>query len=189
MSHIAVIYHSGYGHTEKLAQYIVKGIEKTEGATVTLLSAEDAIQDIAKLAECDAMIFGTPTYMGSMTAKFKEFMEASSRIWMQQGWKDKLAAGFTNSGSLSGDKLNTLIQLSVFAAQHGMIWIGQGEPCGSPKGDPANANAVNRMGSALGAMAQSENDSPEVTPPAGDLETAEKLGERVATIALRFKAA
>ena len=121
-------------------------------------------------------------YMGSVSAPFKAFMDASSGVWMKHKWKDKVSAGFTNSHSLSGDKLNSLIQMAVFAAQHGMIWVGQAEPNQSPDGFPGKADAVNRIGSTLGAMAQSENDSPEVTPPSGDLKTAELLGQRVAEI-------
>ena len=59
-----------------------------------------------------------------MLKRLKEFMEKSSRKWYEQKWKNKITAGFTNSHSLSGDKLNYLMQLVVFAAQHGMIWVG-----------------------------------------------------------------
>ncbi|MFV9972394.1 MAG: hypothetical protein AB8V06_05700 [Francisella endosymbiont of Hyalomma asiaticum] len=51
-------------------------------------------------------------------------MEKSSRKWYEQKWKNKITAGFTNSHSLSGDKLNYLMQLVIFAAQHRMIWVG-----------------------------------------------------------------
>ena len=106
---------------------------------------------------------------------------------MKQRWQNKIAAGFTNSFSMSGDKLNVLIQMAIFAAQHGMIWVGQSEPNQSPENQPGNIHAINRMGSYLGAMAQSENDTPDRTPSLGDLQTAIKFGERVACVTHRFK--
>ncbi len=188
MTKIAIVYHSGYGHTEVQAQHVLKGAQSVPGVTASLITAEAATADLDQLADADAIIFGSPTYMGSVSAPFKAFMDASSGVWFGRGWKDKIAAGFTNSYSMSGDKLNTLIQMAVFAAQHGMIWVGQGEMNASPEGKPGDANAINRMGSTLGAMAQSENASPEVTPPAGDLKTAELLGIRVAEVTKRFVA-
>ena len=124
MTKIAVVYHSGYGHTGVQAEAVARGAGKVPDTIVTLLTAEEA-QKWELLADADAIIFGSPTYMGSAAAEFKKFMEASSKLWYTRDWKDKVAAGFTTSASQSGDKLNTLIQLAVFAAQHGMIWVGQ----------------------------------------------------------------
>ncbi len=186
MSKVAVVYHSGFGHTEVQAKSVLKGALSVEGTDAELIKVDDILDQPEKLNEADAIIFGSPTYMGSVSAPFKAFMDASSKVWFSQGWKDKVAAGFTNSHSLSGDKLNTLIQMSVFAAQHGMIWVGLAEMNASPDGEPGKEDAVNRIGSFLGAMAQSENESPEVTPPSGDLKTAELLGERVAKLAQKL---
>jgi len=183
---IAIVYHSGYGHTEVQAEHVRKGAASVKGVETLFIKAEDAINNLEQLENADAIIFGSPTYMGSVSAKFKEFMEVSSSIWFKQRWKDKVAAGFTNSHSLSGDKLNSLMQMAVFASQHGMIWVGQAELNQSPDGEPGKADAINRIGSFLGAMAQSENDTPEVTPPSGDLKTAELLGERVANITIKI---
>ena len=126
MSLIAIVYHSGYGHTAKQAEAVARGALSVAGATAALVKVEDIDRHWADLEKADAIIFGSPTYMGSASAPFKTFMDASSKVWAAQGWKDKLAAGFTNSASQSGDKLATLQQLAVFAAQHGMIWIGLG---------------------------------------------------------------
>jgi multimeric flavodoxin WrbA len=138
------------------------------------------------LHAADAIIFGCPTYLGSASAEFKKFIEVTSGFWTQQKWKDKLAAAFTNSGSQSGDKLNTLVQLAVFAAQHGMIWVSLGLLPGN-NSSTGSVNDINRLGGWMGAMAQSNVDQgPDVAPPANDLETASLLGKRVAEIALRF---
>lgn len=183
MVRVAVVYHSGFGHTAVQARAVVRGAESVPGCEVRLLTSEEATSKLAELDSFDALVFGCPTYLGSVSAPFKAFMDASGRTWLRQGWKDKVAAGFTNSGGLSGDKLNVLIQLAVFAAQHGMIWVG---PTTIPTG--TGPDDLNRMGSYLGAMAQSENDKPEVTPPAGDIRTAEEFGRRVVAATQRWMA-
>lgn len=187
MTKIAVVYHSGFGHTEVQAKHIAKGVMAVEHVSAELIPVEQVTENPAQLNDADGIIFGSPTYMGSVSAPFKAFMDASSKVWFTQEWKDKIAAGFTNSHSLSGDKLNTLVQISIFAMQHGMIWVGLGELNHSPDGEAGKSDAINRLGSFLGAMAQSENDTPEVTPPSGDLKTAELLGARVASVAQGLK--
>lgn len=182
MAKVAIAYHSGFGHTAKQAQHVKIGVDLVSNCSADLFRVDENINNIDKLNNYDALIFGSPTYMGSVSAQFKTFMDASSKFWMQRSWLNKVAAGFTNSHSMSGDKLNTLIQLTIFAMQHGMIWVGNSEMNQSPDGYPAKPEAINRIGSHLGAMAQSENLPPETTPPSGDLKTAELLGKRVAEI-------
>jgi NAD(P)H dehydrogenase (quinone) len=186
MAKVAVVYHSGYGHTARQAEAVARGARGVPGTAVTLLTSDEAQKVWADLASADAIVFGAPTYMGSVSAQFKAFMDASSKVWMTQGWKDKLAAGFTNSGSHSGDKLNSLVQLAVFAAQHSMVWVGLGLMPGnnSSKGSPED---LNRTGFYLGAGAQSNVDQgPDAGPTASDLRTAEHLGKRVAEAAIRW---
>lgn len=186
MTKIAVVYHSGYGHTAAQAQAVARGAKKVAGAEVLLLTSEEA-QKWELLADADAIIFGSPTYMGSASAQFKAFMDASSKVWFTQDWKDKVAAGFTTSGSQSGDKLSTLTQLAVFAAQHSMIWVGLGLMPGN-NSSKGSVNDINRLGSFLGAMAQANTDQgADVAPIESDLLTAEHLGERVATITKQLR--
>ena len=187
MTKVVVVYHSGFGHTARQAQAVAEGAASVAGAQVASLPVEEAEARWSELDEADAIIFGAPTYMGSVSAPFKQFMDQSSRTWFRQGWKDKIAAGFTNSASWSGDKLNTLVQLAVFASQHGMIWTSLGLPPGfnSTTGKPTD---LNRVGSYLGAMAQSNADQDAGTvPPPADLETARQLGRRVAHTAQVFE--
>ncbi|MFA6178122.1 MAG: flavodoxin family protein [Candidatus Methylopumilus sp.] len=187
MTKVAVVYHSGYGHTAAQAKAVAAGAEKVAGVEVSLLTTDEAQQQWELLAGADAIIFGSPTYMGSASAQFKGFMDASSKVWFTQGWKDKVAAGFTTSGSQSGDKLNTLMQLSVFAAQHGMIWVGLGLMPGN-NSSTGSVNDLNRLGSFLGAMAQANSDQgADVTPIPSDLLTAEHLGERVANVTKQLR--
>lgn len=191
MTQVAIIYHSGFGHTEVLARDVARGVEAT-GGTPVLLAIEPGQTDFAAFfavaAESDALIFGSPTYMGTVSAPMKAFMDASAAVYFTKQWKDKLAAAFTVSGSPSGDKLNTLTSLAIFAAQHGMLWIGTGQNPGNNDDTSAATDVENRLGSFIGAMAQAANDSAEVTPKAGDRATAASLGARVAEAASRWRA-
>lgn len=187
MPKIAIVYHSGYGHTAKIADYVKTGAMRVPGTSVDLVQVEAVESHWDTLHAADAIIFGAPTYMASASAPFKTFMDASSKVWAKQGWKDKIAAGFTNSASQSGDKLATLIQIMLFAMQHGMVWIGLGLMPGNNSSTSA-ATDLNRIGSYAGAMAQSNSDQgPDVVPPESDLQTAAALGERVAKLASRMK--
>lgn len=190
MKTAVIVYFSGTGHTARLAEAVRQGALAVADVAARVLPIDPArIQEgrlldpalLDEITRADAVIFGTPTYMGGVAAQFKAFMDASSGHWYRRQWKDKLAAGFTHSGSPSGDKLNTLFSLAVFAAQHGMIWIGNSDLTGS--GGPS----VNRVGSYLGVMGYG-NGAPDATPAldAGDLATAAALGRRVAEVALRL---
>src|SRR5690606_39738875 len=107
MSKVCVVYHSGHGHTKVLAEAVAEGARSISGAEVRLVPVQQVEADWDHLGAADALIFGTPTYMGTVSAEFKAFMDKTSQFWANQPWKDKLAAAFTNSGSQHGDKLNT----------------------------------------------------------------------------------
>ena len=185
-----VVYHSGYGHTARQAEAVLEGMKDVDGVQASLVSVDDLADEKSSawetLDEADAMVFGCPTYMGSASSGMKSFMEASSGRWMEHKWADKLAAGFTNSGSQNGDKQNTLIDIASFAAQHGMVWINLNLMPGN-NNSGGSVDDLNRLGSFLGAMAQSNVDEgPDKAPTKADLETAKKLGERVANCAKRW---
>lgn len=192
MAKIAIVYHSNYGHTKLQAEAVRRGAGSVPGSEASLYTAEEATARLDELDGADAIVFGTATYMGNIAAGMKAFMEASVGKWFAAAWKDKIAGGFSNSASFSGDKLNTLQGLVVFAMQHGMIWVGTGMfPAAS---DPASLNSVagpgpevtNRAGSFIGPMAASFQVSPPDAPPTGDLATAEAYGRRVAEITIQF---
>jgi NAD(P)H dehydrogenase (quinone) len=179
---VAVIYHSGYGSTAKQAMAVAAGTQEIPGVSTMLIPVEEVHEHWIELDDVDAMIFGTPTYMGGPSAAFKAFMESTSKVWADNlRWKNKIAGGFTNSGNMSGDKLNTLISLSIFAAQHGMQWVGL-DMHGGWNSSKGSAEDLNRLGSWLGAMAQSDGDT-HLGPSDSDLKTAAYLGKRVASLA------
>ncbi|WP_030271754.1 flavodoxin family protein [Streptomyces sp. NRRL B-24484] len=185
---VAIAYHSGYGHTARQAEFVRQGAEEVAGTTVHLIAVDQITDEQwAQLDAADAIIFGSPTYLGDVSAAFRTFVEKTSGRWMQQQWKDKLAAGFVNSGAKSGDKLHALQSLSVFAAQHSMMWVSLGLLPGWNK-STASEFDLNRLGVWLGAAAQSNGDQGADAMHKSDLATAEHLGRRVAEQAQRFSA-
>lgn len=187
---VAIPFHSGGGHTARQAQAVARGAAAVERTSVHLLPV-DAIdaEGWSTLDAADAIVFGAPTHMGAPSAGFAAFADATQAAWTAGSWRDKVAAGFTNSGTINGDKLHTLQRISLLAAQHGMIWVGLDLPPGWARSD-ASADDLNRLGSWLGAMAQSPLDlGPEQAPRDSDLRTAEHLGRRVALLARRLAGA
>jgi NAD(P)H dehydrogenase (quinone) len=186
MSKIAVVYHSGYGHTQAVAEAVAKGAESVAGVTVTLISVADAEAREAELDGADAIIFGSPTYMGGVSAEFARFKDWTSKRWMTRAWQDKLAAGFTVSASWGGDKQNTLNQLLTLAAQHGMVWVGLGLAPGNNH-SKGSIDDLNRTGASLGVMAQANADQGVEGIGASEFRTAQALGKRVAEAARRWR--
>lgn len=190
MPSVAIVYHSGYGHTQKQAEAVMQGAIEA-GAEAGLYKADDLLSPDNgpwdALDAADAIIFGAPTYMGSVSGVFETFADATSKKWAEGLWKDKLAAGFSCSGSLHGDKSVSLIRMATLAAQHSMIWVSLGLPPGNPSHPGVEAENLNRLGFFLGAGAQAGNtEGPDEAPRASDLATASFLGHRVATIASRY---
>jgi len=194
VSIITVLFHSGYGHTDLQAKAVARGAASVQDAEVEMLSVLNLGEDLEgpawiRLDLSDAIVFGCPTYMGGPSAPMKSFMDASSKRWFDLRWKDKITAGFTTSGSHSGDKLNTLISLAIFAAQHGMLWVSLGLKAGNNTA-AGNVNDLNRLGSFLGAMAQANIDcGAEEGMLKSDLLTAEHLGRRTAEWTHRLRSA
>jgi len=176
MSRIAIVFHSGYGHTQRVAQAVADGA----GAELIAIDADGNLPDGAweALAAADTIVFGAPTYMGGASWQFKKFADASSRVWYTQGWKNKLFAGFTNSASMSGDKYATLTALWTLAMQHGGLWLSLGVLPSNAKS--AGRDAANFIGSYGGLMTQSPSDASPAEMSRGDLETARTFGERIA---------
>lgn len=180
---IAILFDSGYGHTAKRAQAVAEGVARVRGAEPALIALSEGEASWEALEAADAIIFGSPTYNGTISARLKQFMEVSTRTaWVPQTWRNKVAAGFTNSGAMHGDKLNALVTIALFAAQHGMLWVGIDLFPGKTDAE------LNRVCGWLGAMAQSDDASPDLTPIDSDLRTAAHLGERVAQVTRQFLA-
>jgi multimeric flavodoxin WrbA len=178
---LAIAYHSRFGHTAVLADAVAAGAGEA-GADVSVIALDrmtDADWDI--LDGADGIIFGSATYMGNVSAGFQTFAEQTGRRCLNGTWRDKVAAGFTNSGAKSGDKVNTLMSLAIFAAQHHMHWVNLGLGAGW-NSSAGSENDLNRLGFWLGAGAQTDVDAgPDQVHPS-DVQTCRHLGWRVALV-------
>ncbi|UNO39722.1 flavodoxin family protein [Streptomyces sp. MST-110588] len=176
---VSIAFHSGYGHTAVIAEAVRTGAAEA-GVTVHFIEVDKITDDQWELLDAsDAIVFGSPTYMGTASGAFHTFAEATAARWATRAWQDKLAAGFTNSASKSGDKLHTLQFFTVLAAQHGMSWVSLNLMPGW-NSSTASENDLNRLGFFLGAAAQSNNDQGAEGVHKSDIATAEHLGRRIA---------
>ena len=182
MAAVAVVYHSGYGHTAKQAEAVAQGAN----ASLIVISENGEITDAdwAKLDAAKAIIMGSPTYMGSVSWQFKKFADTSSKVWFAQGWKNKIFAGFTNSASMNGDKGSTLHYLFTLAMQHSGIWVGTGLMPASTKA--STRSDVNSLGGFTGALMATPSDAGVDEVNVADLETARLLGARVAELVAKL---
>ena len=182
---LVIAYHSGFGHTAVLAEAVAEGA-RASGADVAVV-AVDRITDADwdRLDAADGIVFGSATYMGNLAAGFQAFAERTGRRCQHGTWRDKVAAGFTNSGAKSGDKLNTLVSLAVFAAQHHMHWVslGLGPGWNSSTGRETD---LNRLGFWLGAGAQTDVDADPDDVHPSDVATCRHLGQRMAMVTRQF---
>lgn len=176
---IAIVFYSASGTTRQLANAVAAGA--AEVADIDVVQVEIISTDInagrfqndnllATLDNAAAIVFGSPTYMGSVSAQFKAFADASSERWEAQVWRNKIAAGFTIGSNLSGDQLSTLQYLQILSSQHGMLWTGVDIPGAN------NAIGTNRLGAQSGVIAHSADGLLHET----DVLTARYLGRRVA---------
>ncbi|QNK68011.1 flavodoxin family protein [Variovorax sp. PAMC26660] len=179
MADIVVVFHSGYGHTQRVAQ----AVAESAGAQLLAIDADGNLPEGGweTLAAADAIIFGSPTYMGGVSWQFKKFADASSKVWYTQGWKDKLFAGFTNSATMNGDKVTTMTYLWTLAMQHSGIWVSMGILPTNNKA--ATRDSMNYVGGYGGLLTQSPSDASPAEMLKGDFETARAFGERIAQVA------
>jgi len=181
MSKIVIAFHSGYGHTRKIAE----AVASTSGATLLPIDAEGNLPEGGweQLAAAKMIVFGSPTYMGGPSWQFKKFADATSKPWFTQQWKDKLAAGFTNSASMNGDKLSTLHYFFTLSQQHGMLWVGTGMMPSNAKA--STRNDINYVASSSGLMTTTPSDASVDEMVPGDIATAKAFGTRLAEVAAK----
>ncbi len=185
MTTVAIVYHSTGGYTEVLAEAVAEGAASCAGTEAVLhpIQGSDITEGrwvnetvLAALDASDAIVFGSPTHMGSVSSQFKAFLDGSLHRWYARRWIDKIGAAFTVSSSPSGDKATALLASYVCAMQHGMIWVGVEQ-------SPINKEGLNRLGfyTGVGAQADYAADGPALM--SGDRQTGVELGARVARIA------
>lgn len=182
---IVIVYHSVTGTTAQLAEAIAAGCSSGMAVDVQLLriEGEDIIRGRYKnsavldaIDQADGVIFGSPTFMGSVSAQFKAFADATAGDhWGEQLWADKVAAGFTVGTGYCGDTLHSLHYLQILAAQQGMLWTGL-DLAGA-----GDVKAPNRLGAQAGLIVRAVDGA--IEQP--DLQTAFYLGQRVVRVVSR----
>ena len=178
MPKIEIVSYSGTGQTTELAKIIA---EASDGRVWSLPhDGEGKPAMWEALDAADAILFGSPTYMGGPAWQFKRFADASSGRWDKRGWQDKLAGGFTTSGSTNGDKGECLSYFITLANQHGMIWVSLGQSSPPSRANPDTA--TNWTGANGGVMAIAGKGG----MPEGDLQSARDYGARIKALAERF---
>jgi multimeric flavodoxin WrbA len=183
MPAIAIVYFSATGTTDALAQAVGRGALGLVDVSICRIEGTEIVdgrlrnqRPLELVDAADAVVFGSPTYMGGPAAQFKAFADASGDRWSAGAWKNKVAAGFTTGTCLNGDQSYTLTYFSILAAQHGMIWCNLDIASGY---DEQNRN---RLGTQLGLATASDNGQ----LPREDLLTAEYLGRRVSELSIRL---
>lgn len=183
---VAVVYFTKTDVTGQLAQAVISGIKEHDDVEVIehRIHGTEIVEGrfensllFESILGCDAVIMGSPTYMGGVSAQFKAFADASSEYWSEQQWANKVAAGFTCGSALNGDQSNSLQYLSTLASQHGMYWVGL---------DAAHGYrdfGLNRLGCQLGVVAQSINSIADEV----DIASARYLGSRVTQLVKRLR--
>jgi len=175
MRNIVIVFHSGYGHTRKVAEAVAAGSR----GTLLAIDAEGNLPEGGweRLAAADAVVFGSPTYMGGPSWQFKKFADASSKAWFHKQWRNKIAAGFTNSATLNGDKFSTINYFFTLSQQHGMFWVGMGMH--APNAKASTRDDINNVGGYAGLMTATPSDASADEMVPGDLSTARAFGERL----------
>lgn len=181
---IGIVYFSQTDITHRLIEAFTERVKELECEIVNhRISGSDIIDgrfvnnDIFPyFHECDAIVFGSPTYMGGVAAQFKAFADATSDFWQAQTWSGKLAAGITSGTGLNGDQGFTLGYMQVLAGQHGMLWVNMDSPFNSP------LKNVNRLGCHAGVVAESFDGSVNEV----DINTAKYLAEKLVSYALKM---
>jgi multimeric flavodoxin WrbA len=165
MSKIVIVFHSGYGHTKKIAEAVAEG----SGGALLAIDAEGNLPEGGweQLAGAD-----------------KKFADTSSKARFTMAWKNKIAAGFTNSATLNGDKFSSLMYMFTLSQQHGMVWVGMGMQ--GPNAKHHTRDDLNNLGGYSGLITTTPSDaSPDEMVP-GDLATARAFGKRIADVTARI---
>jgi NAD(P)H dehydrogenase (quinone) len=169
---VLIAYYSLTGNTEQMAAGVAEGIKRVEGAKVKLKKVDEITKE--DLQTADGIVLGCPTYFGNLPGRMKVVMDDWS--WkIKVDFTDKVGGAFSTGGGQVGGKEFVVMSLLVFMLQNRMIVAGplyQNDKTGSVWGE-------------LGAAAMTGPLDPGVNQ--GELESARRLGERVARVSKKMK--
>ncbi len=143
---ILVLFYSTYGHIYQMAKAVAEGAKQIDGMEVTLkripetlspeiiammgaTEAQKAFADVPiatvdELPDYDAIIFGSPTRFGNMTAQMKAFLDATGGIWAKGSLIGKIGSVFTSSATQHGGQESTILSFHTVLLHHGMLIAG-----------------------------------------------------------------
>ncbi len=199
MTKVLVLYYSGYGHVETLAEAIAEGAGEVDGAEVTVkrvpelvpeevarksgmkLDQQAPIAEPSELAHYDAIVFGTPTRFGNMASQMRNFLDQTGGLWMQGALIGKVGSVFASTASQHGGQETTITSFHTTLLHHGMVIVGV----------PYSHKGLNEMdeisgGTPYGATTLAGDGSR--VPSANELDIARFQGRHVAAIAAKLSA-
>ena len=141
---VLIVYDSRLGSVKKMARLIARGAESVSDCnavircvpevSITETSSNetarektdyaDLLVERSDLESCDALIIGSPTRFGNMSASMKYFLDGTSSLWMSGALSGKPAAVFTSSSSMHGGQESTLLTMLNPLLHHGMLICG-----------------------------------------------------------------
>lgn len=143
---VQIVFYSMYGHIFTMAEAVADGVGSVEGCRAELLQVPEHIPDdvlekygakaarnafshvptasVDKLAEADAIIFGTPTRFGNMAAQMRNFLDQTGKLWMQGALVGKVGSVFVSTGTQHGGQETTITSFHNTLFHHGMIVVG-----------------------------------------------------------------
>lgn len=143
---VNVIFHSYYGHIHQMAEAVAEGAKQVKGAEVKILQVKELLSDeiltkmgaletrkkfahvpvatVGDLAEADALILGTPTRFGMMSASMRALWDATGGLWMKGSLIGKVGSVFTSTGTQHGGQESTILSFHTTLLHHGMIVVG-----------------------------------------------------------------
>lgn len=141
LPYVLVLYYSRYGATEKMAQWIGRGVERVDGIEARLrtvpavspeprageppVPAEGAIHcSLDDLKDCAGLMLGSPTRFGNMAAALKHFLDGTGGLWAAGALIDRPVGAFTSTASLHGGQETTLLTMAIPMLHHGMVYCG-----------------------------------------------------------------
>lgn len=141
MAYVLVLYYSRYGATADMARQIARGVETVPGMEARLRSVPEVspvceatappvpdegapYASLDDLKGCAALALGSPTRFGNMAAALKQFIDASSPLWLTGALMGKPGAVFTSTSSMHGGQESTLLSMMLPLLHHGMLLLG-----------------------------------------------------------------
>lgn len=198
MTKVLVLYHSMYGHMEIMAQEVAAGAASVSGVEVTVKRVPETMDEEAfknaggkvdqeaeiaspeELADYDAIIIGTPTRFGSMSAQMRNFLDRTGGLWAKGALVGKVASVFTSTGTGGGQE-QTITSTWTTLAHHGMIIV----PIGYSTPELFDISRVSG-GTPYGASTLAGGDGSRL-PDVRERAIARHQGQHVASLAAKLK--